>query len=484
MTNPLKVWITQRKLETLKSLRENVNWEIEDERRELLNQLHPLVKDWTDQLPNLRYIFRDEEIDWLLSAAISENYKHEDKIRFVEFVVRTGYKDEPDVDENGNISPRRTTLVHKAARNRQAHCLVYKLFKIYNRFDVNYVDELGRTHFHIACRYSLCEVEKFLEFGQDPNCHPPPLHEAINGYNTTAIRHLLKSSADPNSADEDGLTPLHKICKGFDSDIITVSMLFMISDEKHQLVKVDPLDKFGRTPLHYALMSKSTKKKMLQVLIKIKDANPNLADVDGLTPLHLICQRNYEEEDLVELFFEMCDEKHHLVPVDPLDNRGRTPLHYAIRGSHRLQGPAQIRRKWQGIILRRSTPVHLASNFCRSQWHAERIVGNLFRIYDRYDVNYVDESGHTHFHAACESGCYEIVERFLEIGLQDPNLLATENGDSPLNSAMTRGNREVVELLLRHGRGSEPGQCPWNDSSAYRVPRGAKNTRRGWWNLS
>uniref|UniRef100_A0ABD2XPZ0 Uncharacterized protein n=1 Tax=Trichogramma kaykai TaxID=54128 RepID=A0ABD2XPZ0_9HYME len=32
----------------------------------------------------------------------------------------------------------------------------------------------------------------------------------------------------------------------------------------------------------------------------------------------------------MEPFFKICDEKHHLVPVDPLDNRGRTPLHYAV----------------------------------------------------------------------------------------------------------------------------------------------------------
>ncbi|CAB0038137.1 unnamed protein product [Trichogramma brassicae] len=322
----------QRKLETLKSLRENVNWEIEGERRGLLNQLYALVENWTDQLPNLREIFRAEEIDWLLSAAVSDNHENEDKRRFVEFVASTGYKDEPKVDKDGKPLLNRTTPIHLAGRIKYSYLILTQLFRIYNRFDVNYVDELGMTHFHVACKCDsyTSAAEKFLKFGQDPNCHPPPLHEAIAGYNNFAILHLLKSGADPNLADAEGLTPLHKICKRFNSDIIPVSMLFIISDEKHQLVKVDPLDKFGRTPLHYALMIEWHKKKIVQLLIKIKNATPNLADVDGLTPLHLICQRNFEEEDLVELFFEMCDEKHHLVPVDPLDNRGRTPLHYAV----------------------------------------------------------------------------------------------------------------------------------------------------------
>uniref|UniRef100_A0ABD2XPH8 Uncharacterized protein n=1 Tax=Trichogramma kaykai TaxID=54128 RepID=A0ABD2XPH8_9HYME len=94
------------------------------------------------------------------------------------------------------------------------------------------------------------------------------------------------------------------------------------------MINVNALDKFGRTPLHYALMIEWPKKKLVQALLD-RNANPNLADIDGFTPLHLICQKKYDK-DLMEPFFKICDEKHHLVPVDPLDNRGRTPLHYAV----------------------------------------------------------------------------------------------------------------------------------------------------------
>ncbi|CAB0042781.1 unnamed protein product [Trichogramma brassicae] len=68
----------------------------------------------------------------------------------------------------------------------------------------------------------------------------------------------------------------------------------------------------------------------------------------------------------------------------------------------------------------------------------------------RYDANYTNEDGLTHFHLACEYGCDDAVRKFLELG-QDPNVLLTKTGDSPLRFAIEKRNKVVVELLLRHG---------------------------------
>ncbi|CAB0030106.1 unnamed protein product [Trichogramma brassicae] len=178
------------------------------------------------------------------------------------------YKDEPDVDENGIISPRRTTLIHHAVKNskqiRDYDDLFPYLFEICGRFDVNYTDESGYTHFHAACQFSCIEVVRgFLEHGQDPNCVWPEtgdsaLYMALEYAESTSdiMEMLLRGGADPNLANNEGSTPLHIICK---RDIYyrddSAEYFFKINDELNQRVQVDARDKFGRTPLQCAVVN-------------------------------------------------------------------------------------------------------------------------------------------------------------------------------------------------------------------------------------
>uniref|UniRef100_A0ABD2VXR0 Uncharacterized protein n=1 Tax=Trichogramma kaykai TaxID=54128 RepID=A0ABD2VXR0_9HYME len=98
-------------------MRKEMDCEVEEERRKLLNKLYPLIRGWEVQrLPDLRAIFRPEEIDWLLVEAISDEYEFNNQGRFIKFVASTGYKGELEVDKDGKPLLRRTTLVHLAAR--------------------------------------------------------------------------------------------------------------------------------------------------------------------------------------------------------------------------------------------------------------------------------------------------------------------------------------------------------------------------------
>ncbi|CAB0035079.1 unnamed protein product [Trichogramma brassicae] len=65
-------------------------------------------------------------------------------------------------------------------------------------------------------------------------------------------------------------------------------------------------------------------------------------------------------------------------------------------------------------------------------------------------MNYIDETGLTHFHAAVQFGCDDVVEKFLELG-QDPNLPVTKTGDSPLHLAVMFYRKKIAEMLLRSG---------------------------------
>ncbi|XP_023316639.1 tankyrase-1-like [Trichogramma pretiosum] len=423
--------LNQKKLGTLKSLGEKVNWNIEKERQELLHQLYPLIKDWTEQLPNLRDIFRREEIDWLLTESLKsacfDTYRTE-LIPLIQFVAQTGYKDEPEVDINGKPSSSRTTPLHHTFEDYlilgNYPKLIDYLFQIYDRFDVNYTDESGLTHFHVACFFGCDEfVEKFLELGQDPNILEPktsdtPLHLTLEHRHKKATELLLKYGANPNLANVWDVTPLHNVCKGGHDNADLAEILFEMSDEKQQLIQVNAQNELGWTPLHYALFYGS-RKGIVQVLLR-RGADSNLANVEGSTPLHIICNNFHSNIDLAELFFEINDERQQLVEVNARDNSGNAPLHLALK--RRLKNLTEL-------LLRRGA-----------------------------DTNLANEKGSTPLHMICERKYYvpfDMVELFFKINDERKQTVEVNARDccgrTALQLAVANLNSHAVDLLLNHG---------------------------------
>ncbi|CAB0029619.1 unnamed protein product, partial [Trichogramma brassicae] len=294
-------------IKLLKTMRGEVNWEIEKERCEFLNQFYLLIENWQGQLPNLKSIFRPEEIDWLLTedVKIFERVGRLHRIPIVDFAYNTDYVDEPVVDEDGKPLTRRTTAVHYAASCKISE-LIGPLFEIYTSVDVNYIDDSGFTHFHAACMSSECYnvVELFLEQGQDPNLLVPktgdsPLHLALRWGRNEVAQLLLRNGADPNLTNAEGSTPLHIICKkGEDDtgyyekgDCVTVKMLLELGSEKYQPVQIDAQDKLGNTPLHLVL--DYGHRRLIELLLK-NGADPNSINEEGSTPLHIISMKNHD----------------------------------------------------------------------------------------------------------------------------------------------------------------------------------------------
>ncbi|KAL7291380.1 hypothetical protein TKK_0014974 [Trichogramma kaykai] len=90
-----------------------------------------------------------------------------------------------------------------------------------------------------------------------------------------------------------------------------------------------------------------------------------------------------------------------------------------------------------------------------------------YGIYDRFDVNYTDDDGLSHLHAACLAGCEDVVREFLERPpAVDLNCVVAKSGDSPLHSILTEEPErvEIIRILVRNGadpnlanaRGSTP----------------------------
>ncbi|KAL7293936.1 hypothetical protein TKK_0012666 [Trichogramma kaykai] len=266
-----------RKLEKL------ITWEIQEERQEFLRLLYHLVENWNEFPPNLQTIFRKQEVDWLLTQDL---------------------KDEPEIQDGRMDSLHRNTPLHYAFSRDESlnRTIVQSLFTIYQRFEVNYVDDRGITHFHVACKYGFKEIVKaFLMRGQNPDCHTqvsdlvdPPLHLAVDNNDSKIFETLLRKGANPNSTNSEKSTPMHIILKRF--------------------------EEYSNSNIDF----------WITFLLK-RGANSNLADKNGFTPLHVLCQYCLvEDPDTIKKFFELHEKFDRRIEVDARDNNKRTPLQWAI----------------------------------------------------------------------------------------------------------------------------------------------------------
>uniref|UniRef100_A0ABD2XF07 Uncharacterized protein n=1 Tax=Trichogramma kaykai TaxID=54128 RepID=A0ABD2XF07_9HYME len=402
-----------KELKALKIMHGNVNWKIQKERRKFLNQVYFLIGNWKGPFPNLRHIFSTEEIESLLIESL-KNLKAE---ILIEFLINTGYEDEPVHDARGKPQLRRTTPLHYAAKRETRYNVINELFKIYNKFDVNYTDETGLSHFHVACMTG-CEyaVEKFLEFGIDPNFRSnskSPLQIALSEKHQHIVRLLIKRGADPNSADADGLTHLHIICKE-PGNYDLARIFFEICDEVNKTVPVNAQDKFGNTPLLFALQFMGYQEQEMTKMLLRRGANLNLVNKNGLMTFHIICQKEW-----AYTLVKFIDNHHPPLQVNARDQFGNTPLHIAL--NHHCTKLARL-------LLKRGA-----------------------------DPNLTNAKGLTALQIICTKNCdsYDVMKLF-EINKKAKRPIQVNKQDSFGNTALhfalhQRNNKMVVRLLLEKG---------------------------------
>ncbi|XP_014233514.2 ankyrin-1-like [Trichogramma pretiosum] len=492
--NESRVSYNNRKyLEVYGYLSKNVTWEIQEDRREFLYQLDAVIKNWKGQLPNLLDFFRKEVIYWLLMESTTDADEDADEDededasetpgeRFIDFVARSGFKDAPEMDKDGKPLLRRTTLVHRAFRNNRSYYLVSDLFKIYDKFNVNYMDEDGLTHLHVACWYGLDTiVEKFLELGQDPNGfsqdmgarYPdPPLYLALSRDHETVAELLLRRGADLPRANVDGYTSVHMLGPINHNDAF-LETFFEIVEEKHLTLQVNAINCNGFVPLNYSLVFRN--KKLMELLLR-HGANPNLRNEKGTAPLHLICLLccHLDMGELLATFFAINDELGNTIQVNAQNKDGETPLQYVLAmlsdenndHNYQVDTPSLLvqqncKKNAVELLLRRGADPNVVDKKGFTPLHYAIFNGdiNLVEILLRRGAraNLVNERGETCLHIICSSddddeNMAKMLFQICDVKHQTVQVDAQDNeGWTPLLVAIYQGNINLVECLLRRG---------------------------------
>ncbi|XP_014229951.1 ankyrin-1-like [Trichogramma pretiosum] len=355
------------------------DWSIENERLEYLRRLEASISNCESQPANLLDIFRPEEIECLLSDCVKNILEDRSPYRaFVEFVVRSGYKDVSQFDEDGKPQLRRTTPIHHAAKHSlDLAAVVRELFQVYE-CDTNYIDETGSTHFHVAVQFGCADVvEKFLELGQDPNIVATgtgnsPLHLAAIFGRRKIAEMLARSRAKTTLVNAEGLTPvavrrcadprsestvlISNFYKRWINESTSVRVFKKFHDDNLSEIASKIIDVQQRDLLRKALRYRN--REMAELLLR-RGANPNSADARGETALRVVGRI---DEDSVKAFFEICDAIGQTVLVDARDNGGHTRRYIRgleIRTRPSGQAAAEKRRRDPNLASKKGlTPLH------------------------------------------------------------------------------------------------------------------------------
>ncbi|MCE1247794.1 MAG: ankyrin repeat domain-containing protein, partial [Firmicutes bacterium] len=203
--------------------------------------------------------------------------------------------------------------------------------------DINAIDNNGKTP--AFCVSSPLMLDFYKSHGADipqkDRNNATPLHYACFRSNYDMVNYYIKNGFSINVIDKHGSSPLHHNVKyGVCGGSAMITCLLLINNANPNIRDYD-----GRTPLHYAIIKPVAYKAVL--LLKF-GANPNIKDKLGNTPLHYAAAlpKNYFIDPRILLN----------AGADPniKNNKGETPADIARKSKSNRKG-AFLRRLQMGV---------------------------------------------------------------------------------------------------------------------------------------
>ncbi len=259
---------------------------------------------------------------------------------------------------------------------------------------------------------TILEEKKFDINSRDQH-GDTPLLGAIRANNVNTVLCLLYRGADPTKRNYDGFTPF-QVAATREKNLDILNLLLATGK-----VDIDDGGKSGYTVLHWAVATSNVT--AVDFLLS-KRANPNVADQNGTTPLHVAAFCAIKT-DVLGLILEK------EVDINSREQNGDTPLSLAIRAKNVI-GIKLLLEKGADPTVRNEnsdTPIHLAAAaFNKNSAILDLLLANEKKI----DFDERNNAGMTALHVALKESNVEAARFLLSKGA-NPHI-ADENGVTPL----------------------------------------------------
>jgi ankyrin repeat protein len=335
------------------------------------------------------------------------------------------------------------------------------------KFDINGGDNSGRTPLHYAINGTSHAIIAWVQRRTDPNIfdtkndartsihHITANNETdmdfireINANRNVIVGYLMGKGADPTIRDNHGITALHVAATGITNTDILDSLL------ANGKVDVNDSSKSGLTALHMAVAEHNV---TATRFLLSNGANPNAAEENGLTPLHVAA--NYARDmDIIELLLNHKD-----VNVNYLNNRGQNALHCARNNFHGL-GEAitnLLREKMAGKAEGYNhEPENITALVPPGRIKEDSDIKTIrFLIESGQDISAMTwgENGSNALHlAAANAKTTDVIDVILETGEFDING-GDNDGRTPLHYAIKRPDPVTINARRLIKLGANPG---------------------------
>ncbi|XP_048255146.1 serine/threonine-protein phosphatase 6 regulatory ankyrin repeat subunit B-like [Haliotis rufescens] len=244
---------------------------------------------------------------------------------------------------------------------------------------------------HVACRTNNAGVIRLLfDAGGDVNARDylgeTPLHVAVKSSSVECLNILLEANAMVDVVNADKQTPL--ICSNQTHTDIVKALVEAGSDINHA-------DRNGRTGMHIA--AKCGDVDTVRYLCK-KGVDINATDIHGQTSLMLVAL--YEEVDILKLLCEMGAR------LDIRDNAGETVLHKTVWTE------VDAAEKLLYLLEGQNVPIDALDNRGRTALFPAVEFGDVELLCQKgFDLQTRDIHGTSLLHASCKPGLGDVNNR-------------------------------------------------------------------------